>query len=75
MTSFTRIDRLKRRAEKLNKLHDKISVLLSRLSLFRLIFFPSFYFGFLFSTIYILQFFIIFLLWFFFFFFLFCSKI
>ncbi len=56
MTSFTRIDRLKRRAEKLNKLHDKISVLLSRLSLFRLIFFPSFYFGFLFSTIYVLQF-------------------
>ncbi|EMG19933.1 hypothetical protein LEP1GSC150_5202, partial [Leptospira interrogans serovar Copenhageni str. LT2050] len=42
MTSFTRIDRLKRRAEKLNKLHDKISVLLSRLSLFRLIFFSVF---------------------------------
>ncbi|EMO69255.1 MutS domain V protein [Leptospira kirschneri str. 200803703] len=42
MTSSTRIDRLKRRAEKLNKLYDKISVLLSRLSLFRLVFFSIF---------------------------------
>ncbi|ASP41399.1 hypothetical protein AMR47_04015 [Leptospira interrogans] len=71
MTSFTRIDRLKRRAEKLNKLHDKISVLLSRLSLFRLIFLPSFFFGLQFTTINILQFLIFFLHCFYFYFFTF----
>lgn len=42
MTSFTRIDLLKRRAEKLNQLYDKISVLLSKLSLSRLVFFSIF---------------------------------
>ncbi|EMO55264.1 MutS family DNA mismatch repair protein [Leptospira noguchii] len=42
MISSTRIDRLKRRAEKLNKLYNKISILLSKLSLFRLVFFSIF---------------------------------
>ncbi|TGK16319.1 MutS family DNA mismatch repair protein [Leptospira kmetyi] len=42
MTSSLRIDRLRNRAEKLKRFHDRISVLLSRLSLFRLIFFSAF---------------------------------
>ncbi|EMJ98163.1 MutS family DNA mismatch repair protein [Leptospira alstonii] len=42
MTPSNRIDRLKRRVEKLKRFYDRVSVLLSRLSLFRLIFFSAF---------------------------------
>ncbi|PKA05426.1 hypothetical protein CH375_05210, partial [Leptospira ellisii] len=42
MTSSLRIDLLKRRKNKLDRYHDRISSLLSKLSITRLVFFTAF---------------------------------